>query len=356
MVSRVAYGSAIGMKPSRIAPLMIWLLISVAVTVAAYRWTYDKALEGIRSKGTRQLEIYALDLQSALDKFETLPYVLSLHPDVVRALQSAADRGASDVLNDYLQAVQQQANVAAIYAAESSGNTLAASNWNTPQSFVGSNYGFRPYFQDAMHAQVGRFYGIGSTTAEPGYFLAHPVYPRRPVAHAPLGTPIGVIAIKISLDEFEAAWRASDEPIALADANGVVFLSSVPSWKYHSLTPLGAPALMVMEQTQQYVGKAITPLALPARGGVYEDYVERSVGPLGWRLLLFTKAGPAQNAAWNSAIACLLAAIIGGLPEAVFESEIFGTFHVPDDRLRKRRALGCPTYSSNFGKEDLMPC
>jgi len=40
---------------------------------------------------------------------------------------------------------------------DSRGITLAASNWNEESSFVGRDFGFRPYFTQAMAGHLGRF-------------------------------------------------------------------------------------------------------------------------------------------------------------------------------------------------------
>ena len=53
-----------------------------------------------------------------------------------------------------------------------SGLTIAASNARSASSFVGQNYGYRPYFQAAQRGELGEFYGIGATTGIPGYFYA----------------------------------------------------------------------------------------------------------------------------------------------------------------------------------------
>jgi two-component system C4-dicarboxylate transport sensor histidine kinase DctB len=186
-----------------------------------------------------------------------------------------------------LQDLALQAKVAAIYLMDPKGKTIAASNWNSPQSFVGQNFGFRPYFRDALGGQPGYFYAIGNTTSIPGYFISQPVYPagvkRGSVA------PIGVIAVKITLATFEQTWRSNEDPIALVDRHAVVFLSNRSEWVYNSMRALDPVVQRDIEQTQQYMGKQIQPIAsLPgtARKG-FGDYVGRPVGRLGWQLMLF---------------------------------------------------------------------
>nr|BFE92286.1 hypothetical protein GCM10020185_28220 [Pseudomonas brassicacearum subsp. brassicacearum] len=65
-----------------------------------------------------------------------------------------------------------------MYLMDPSGKTLAASNWDKHDSFVGRNFAFRPYFIEAMAGRLGRFFGLGTTSAKRGYFFAAAVRDR----------------------------------------------------------------------------------------------------------------------------------------------------------------------------------
>jgi len=286
-----------------------WALLAVALAVAlislVYRVAAHKAANNIHAAADRQLQIIALDLESMLEKFETLPFAIAFHPDVVQALAQPDDAALIHRLNLTLQAIQEHAKASAIYLMDRDGNTLASSNWNEALSFVGRNFGFRPYFRDALAGGAGRFYGIGNATSEPGYFIAQPVYP----LGAPAGAaPVGVIAVKISLAEFELAWASSEEPLALADRNGVVFLSNRSPWKYHSMQVLGGEAQVHLANTQQYARQvigAISALPQDEKAG-FGEYVSKPVGRLGWSLMLFPSPARVARSALLSALAAAL--------------------------------------------------
>jgi two-component system C4-dicarboxylate transport sensor histidine kinase DctB len=292
------------------------LLLGLAGVLLVVGLTYWLAARMARSEieqqSERQLQVIGLDLQSMLEKFETLPFALSVHPDLALALRQPGDATIVRRVSQTLQTVQRQARVAAIYLMDSDGLTIAASNWNNSQNYIGRNFGFRPYFRDAINGSAGRFYGIGSTTNEPGYFIAQPVYANGQEAsgHAPLG----VLAVKISLNEFERTWQTSEEPIVLADKDGVVFLGNRPAWQYRSLVPIDAAVREKITATLQYVGKDITPIAsLPAasRQG-YDASVMRPVGRLGWQLRLFPAQSRITRAAllWSGAMTLLLFSVM----------------------------------------------
>lgn len=282
-----------------------WLLLGLLLCALAWRFSAQRAGEALSAKAERHAAALASDLASALEKYETLPFVISLQAEVLQGLQQPGDAARIQALNHYLAEVQQRAQVAAAYVIDHDGLTIAASNWREPQTFVGNNYGFRPYAREALNGGIGRFYGIGATTAMPGYFLAHPV--SDPLA--PHGRPLGAVVLKISLDNFERGWGANDEPVALVDANGVLFLSSEPTWRYRSLAPLTEAARSQIARTQQYSSRRIEPLA---QGAGWSSIV-RPVGPLGWRLMLFVDDAPARQAARGSAWGTALLVLVAGL-------------------------------------------
>jgi PAS domain S-box-containing protein len=97
---------------------------------------------------------------------------------------------------------------------------------------------------DASAGRNGFFYGVGKTTGISGLFIAAPV--RRD------GSVVGVVAVKVSLREIEAAWDHSSAPIVLSDARGIIFLSSVATWMYHATKPLSAEDLDWVRRHEQY--------------------------------------------------------------------------------------------------------
>jgi two-component system C4-dicarboxylate transport sensor histidine kinase DctB len=307
-VRTVISSSAALPKPRLHRPLIVaaWLAAAALLCALAWQLSMERASAALATKAERHAAALAADLGQALEKYETLPFVISLQAEVLQGLQHPADAARLQALNHYLAEVQQRAQVAAAYVIDHDGLTIAASNWRDPQTFVGNNYAFRPYARDALAGGIGRFYGIGATTSQPGYFLAHPVSDPA----APHGRPLGAVVLKLSLDGFERTWGANDEPAVLVDSAGVVFLSSQPAWKYRSLARLSEAALRRIAETQQYLGQRIEPL--PAAAGTQRT-VARPVGPLGWRLMLFIDDAPARQAARGSAWGTALLALALGL-------------------------------------------
>lgn len=185
-----------------------------------------------------------LGLRGIVEKNDYLPFAASQHPDVQALLLHPGKRSLRDNVNHFFADLQGHTDAAALYVIDTQGMTLAASNWNSSDSFVGQNYRQRPYFQDALLGRRGYFYGLGLTTGAPGLFIAEPVRVQQQI--------IGVIAVKVRLSALEQAWTKSANPIVLQDSRGIVFLSSEPEWLYHSDRALNADDLDWLRQHAQY--------------------------------------------------------------------------------------------------------
>lgn len=278
------------------------LLLFAALFCGSYLLAEANARRDALRAGERQLRIVGADLESVLQKYEALPYAMGLQRDVIEALQEPAQPDRIARLNAVFLAVARQSKAVSVYLMDRRGTTLASSNWNQPISFVGRNFAFRPYFQEAMRGRPGRFYGIGNATNEAGYFIAQPVYA------APGAAPIGVLTVKIDLSEFEQTWRNSEDLINLVDDSGVVFLSNQPRWKYHSLQLLAPQVQKNLAGTHQYADR---PIALVPDLPEYladgkGEHALRAVGYLDWQLMLWPARAHLRRSALLWAVGCSL--------------------------------------------------
>lgn len=276
-------------------PWLILVLIVALLTLVvwpAYTWFHQAALRDSEAQGNAAIQRLASDLLVSVEKFEHLPYLVGAEQMLTQALQSPDDGERIAQANHYLLFAKKRTDVAAVYLMDTRGHTLAASNSDQPSSFVGRNYRFRPYFQDALNGGTGRFYAVGATTGEPGFFIAAPIWSASQV--------IGVVAVKIDLNAFEDKWRAEGLQLALSDDKGVLFLTTVPAWRYRSLFPLTGAAVSQLRETLQYgdlspatlierEGTAPGPKVQAMRVGGEPYLVQgRPLNRFGWQLLLFS--------------------------------------------------------------------
>jgi two-component system C4-dicarboxylate transport sensor histidine kinase DctB len=244
-----------------VAIVLVWM----ALVFATYNAVVDSGLDQLRRTSRQRLDFLSAVTGQTLQKYESMPYVLSQQGELIDLLEHPGDARRVRSVNDYLKRVREKTEPLAVYLLNSKGMAIASSNWSEPGTFVGQDYSFRPYFLQAMQRQAGRFYGVGTTTAEPGYFLSYPLLPRDAdlLASMVAPTPIGVVVVKISLGDLEQAWSEGADRVALADADGIVFLSSESSWRYRTLAPLTADTQQGLLQTRQYGDSVLR--ALPIR-------------------------------------------------------------------------------------------
>ena len=169
-----------------------------------------------------RLSVVAQDHRESLDRriasLHLTPRLLAGDPRLKEALRSPDAVAAA---NQLLARAQEQAGLAFVFLMASSGLTVAASNHADAISFIGQNYGFRPYFRGAVEGEETRHFAVGATTGRPGYFVAVPVF-----AEASDALPIGVVVGKIELDELISSWRSREEQALVFDAQGVSILST----------------------------------------------------------------------------------------------------------------------------------
>ena len=119
------------------------------------------------------------------------------------------------------------------YIMDKNGKTIASSNRNAPDSFVGKSYAFRPYFKQAINGITGRYFAVGVTSKEPGYYVSRPVR-----AKGNMGVAVVKVSLKNVTQELQAAGQKGNSLICLADPRGVVFLASQPDMILKSLWPV----------------------------------------------------------------------------------------------------------------------
>jgi C4-dicarboxylate-specific signal transduction histidine kinase len=112
------------------------------------------------------------------------------------------------------------------YLMDNKGNTVAASsNRNDPDSFVGQNFSFRPYFQRAIRGQSANYLALGTTSGKRGVYFSYPIYGYG------RESPDGIVVIKGSIEMIEReVGFSNDEIVLVTDPNGVIFISNRPAW------------------------------------------------------------------------------------------------------------------------------
>ena len=130
------------------------------------------------------------------------------------------------------------------YILDTCGTTIASSNRDSPESFVGKNYKIRPYFTEALAGNTGRYCAIGLTSQKRGYYSAQPVLDHQ-------GKICAVAVVKFTLENPESIFEMRD-PCMLVDPNGIVFASNRPDRLYKTIRPLTDSVRHAVMASHQY--------------------------------------------------------------------------------------------------------
>ncbi len=298
-----------------------WSLVALLVVVTSGEVARRDARESAEHRAATASTLHAAVLRSELERHRSLPMVLAQNPDLAAVL-SRPDATAAARLSRKFEILARDVRAAAIYALDAEGRTLAASNWRLPTSFVGSSYRFRPYYYEAMRDGQATFFALGTVSGRPGLYLSRRV-------DGPSGRPLGVIVAKVEFDALEADWRASGEPTYVTDADGVVVITTVPAWRFHTTQPLSADLRRRLAETQTVGSTVPGPLPFNTTGeglvrissdipeGLYAAASD-PIPDIGWRVNLLSPSGDAisravASARWLGAMTVALLAALTGI-------------------------------------------
>ena len=306
-------------------PLIIVLMFGLGYI--AYLFSEHNGIKTLSESGERQLELHARTLESEINKYTYLPSVLELESSVSALLNDPTPELRGEV-NDYLEGLNRRSRSRAIYVLDPTGRVLATSNWRDADSYLGEDLSFRAYFQDAVRGQPGRFYGIGSTTGEPGYYLAHGLEEK--------GKIVGVAVIKVQLEALEQRWQRARLEAFVSDENGIIILSSDPARRLKSVRPLTPEIKERLARSLQYywwplnelvplerelLSEGVEKLTFPANVSVDHEHKQvsylaqtRQLSDTPWHLTLLTPLEDLRREAGSQgtlvAVACALVAFL----------------------------------------------
>lgn len=296
----------LAVKPRLIRQLFLpplILLLMIGLGYAAFLYSEHNGIRALGENGERQLELHARAVESEITKYTYLPSLLELEGSVSALLNDHSGNGEHrQKVNDYLEGLNRRSRSRAIYVLDTTGRVQATSNWRDSDSYLGEDLSFRAYFQDAIRGLPGRFYGIGSTTGEPGYYLAHGLEEH--------GKLIGVAVIKVRLEALEERWQRARLEAFVSDENGIIILSSDPTRRLKSVRPLTAETKERLARSLQYywwplnelqplgreqLADGVEKLTFPARSNSAQGHHEvsylsqsRRLSDTPWRFTLLT--------------------------------------------------------------------
>ena len=225
----------------------IFYLILLGIIVSAgwftTRYLGDKARQEILQFNQSTVLTLSSHFTGEFEHIERSVRVLSGSPLIAPALIFRKDEDIANA-NSALDRYNSGLDSSVTYLMDSNGMTIASSNRNDPDSFVGKSYQFRPYFIQAMKGDLGRYFAVGVTSLKRGFYASYPVKNVE-------GRIIGVVVSKKDIDEKEA--DLSRYPyFFLVDPNGIIFLSSRKDMTLKSLWPISRENRLSLHESGQF--------------------------------------------------------------------------------------------------------
>lgn len=309
------------------AVLAVVILITVLCLGCAFTsYLEDNAREELQSESTASLNALSDYIHNELGKYDHAATVIAGDQLAAAALLSGAP-GDVERLNQVLDRYHEVLDSPVCYLIDIKGSVIASSNRNDPDSFVGRDYSFRPYFRLPLTGEAGSYFALGVTSGERGYYAGRPVRDGR-------NNIIGVAVVKGKIAGLEAAFRRHSLCF-LADPNGIVFLSSRPDMLYMSMRPLNEATEKALIDSSQFGGGPFQSIGLrDSADGRYIIYKGKQ----------YIQAGKTFNSdGWSLAILLPTAGIreelLPGLSATLFLSALALGFFMAKQRSTEGTAL-----------------
>ncbi|MFM2477539.1 ATP-binding protein [Celerinatantimonas sp. MCCC 1A17872] len=289
--------------------LALWFLVMLAVALT----TNHQKRQQHQIELTAELNRMEQNIVQELARFTHLPRLGAAHPKLQKIKDVVPHSERSIALSKLLKKLNQLQGSDVTYLLNRNAQTIASSNYDRADSFVGENYFFRPYFQQALRAEDGHYFALGSRSGKRGYYFSAPVYQDSQI--------VGVLVLKVHLSIIDSSWQYPNADYLISDEHGVIFYASQKNWLYHSLKPLSKAVQAKLQNSRQYGNNPISTIAmeqnsqsiveLPSPDGQLQRYlsVSQQLAQPNWKLYaLLVNQFP-----WQAVLRAELATLFVGL-------------------------------------------
>lgn len=279
-------------NPSSHIWLISYLILLFIVAVTGWFTTEylgDKARQEIIEYSESIVSLHSAHFTAEFENVEKAVGILSGSPYIASALLSGKDRDIANA-NSALDRYNSNTESSVCYLMDGNGKTIASSNRNDSDSFVGKSYQFRPYFTQAIKGARGSYFALGITSRKRGFYSSYPVRDGR-------GGIIGVVVIKLDIDPEEGHLKKY--PLFfLVNPNGIIFISSNNEMNLKSLWPLSRETQLALLKSKQFGEKefvAILPREVTNGMAIEyneEDYLvsRKTINPEGWSIVFMSSS------------------------------------------------------------------
>lgn len=281
----------------------LYLLAGLCICFAffqAQRWANNFYINRAENEAKSTLGLVVEALDQAIGRFQPIPTLVASDPAFRELLGNEQPDGNIPFLNEKLRQIALSIEASEVYLMGLTGQTIATSNYRDEDSFLGSNFSFRPYFTEAVKGETSMFHALGTTSGERGFFFSAPVLDGVEI--------LGVIAVKMPVGSIEQEWQDLGRDILVADDNGIIFMSSRTDFRFRTLAPLSDTIIDEIDATQQFPLNLVKPLNLSSRV-IDDETVQVSLVDENAPLTYFVDSMPLSLAGWHGIVLTPLATV-----------------------------------------------
>ncbi|MCG8565754.1 MAG: PAS domain S-box protein, partial [Desulfobacterales bacterium] len=290
--------------------------LSASTGGGLYYYAYrEAAFEKNETQARSQLSLVAGQLSGYLSEHAKSVRTLAEIQELRQALETTnldTIYRANQVLDTFTQTLEARA----CYLIDGQGITLCSSNRNRADSFVGMDYGFRPYFKRAFVGNIATYLALGVNSMKRGIYYSHPVY------NQDRSRVLGVAVIKSSVEFVEDfLFPDSDTPLFFTSPEGLIFISNTPELRFRLLWQLRENQLDALVESRQFgngpwewAGFTPTPQGqvMDQEGNLYLRQALAVQGHPGWILISLRNAQAIEKQVTRP-ILQIIGAVVGGI-------------------------------------------
>ncbi len=268
--------------------VLIWLtgLASLRITLAEQE-----------TRAEANLAVQSAVLERLLDKFRLLSPLLARGPDVAQLLlekHDNADPGIAAIAAGMSGAEE-------VWIMDPQGKVSVSSRSGVPAGAIGGSETIQMAFEQARQGQLGRQLIPGTPISPSNYVFASPLRRNNVL--------VGVLAVRVSLDDVEQAWALSKDPIVAINSSGKVVVTNVSFWRGKQFDDID-PGSDIADLTLPGRLELLLPAARNA--GLHMQLAE-DLPVLGWEVRTLVNIKDArQRAGWAMLVALLVCVIAAG--------------------------------------------
>jgi len=216
----------------------------------AYRYAKITAEKDLQTTLQTELLQIVNKLQITLERHLYLPSLLANNNEIINFLRAHETteqyKKGQDSINLTLEHINNISGTTTIFLMDSAGKVVSSSNWAEKDSLIAKDYSSWPYFEQAKHNILGRYFTFQADNDERYYFFARSIQFNKKV--------IGIVAVQVPLSDLVFNWTLADVDFVVTDKNGIIFLSSNSEWDLNSISNLD---LSIVKRNKRYQNKKV---------------------------------------------------------------------------------------------------